>query len=205
MKYSRILKFTDYPRYITDYLLIPFYKFFWRRNGTSIGNRVNFLGKPIIKLVTGSNISIGNECLLCSRSLQTALGVGHQIILRTLNKEAKLIIGNGVRMSGTTICAAKFVKIGDRCVVGADVIIADTDFHSLNAELRSSKDDSLNAKFEPINIGNDVFIGGRSIILKGVKLGDKVIVGAGSVVTKSFGDNSIIGGNPAKFIGYSTN
>ncbi len=179
---------------------MPLYLFFWKRNGALIGKRVNFLGKPIIKMMKGSNISIGSNCLLCSRSGQTALGVGHQIILRTLNKGAKLILGKGVRMSGTTICAASRVEIGDRCVIGADVIISDTDFHSLNAEIRSSKNDSREAHNSPVFIGNDVFIGARSIVLKGVKLGDNVIIGAGSVVTKSFDDNCVIAGNPAKLI-----
>ncbi|AOG60972.1 maltose O-acetyltransferase [Spiroplasma helicoides] len=49
-------------------------------------------------------------------------------------------------------------------------------------------------------IGNNVWIGGGSIILPGVTIGDNVVVGAGSVVTKSFGSNVVIGGNPAKVI-----
>ena len=52
----------------------------------------------------------------------------------------------------------------------------------------------------PIAIGNNVWIGSKSIILKGVKLGDNVIVAAGSVVTKSFAGNVMIGGNPAGII-----
>jgi len=41
-------------------------------------------------------------------------------------------------MSGTTICAAERVVIGDRCVIGADVVIADTDFHAIEPAVRSS-------------------------------------------------------------------
>jgi len=201
MSFLFFLKISKYPSYILDYLIIPCYKFFWRKEGVIIGDRTNFMGKPIIKLIKGSKISIGNDSLFISRSLQTALGVSHQIVLRTLKEDAALILGDHVRMSGTTICAAKYVKIGDRCVIGADVIIADTDFHSLNSEIRSSKEDNIAAKCNPIFIGNDVFIGGRSIILKGVTLGDNVVVGAGSVVTKSFGNDLIIAGNPAKIIG----
>jgi maltose O-acetyltransferase len=58
----------------------------------------------------------------------------------------------------------------------------------------------IEAKNAPIKIGNDVFIGTKSIILSGVSLGNRVIVGAGSVVTKSFSDDVIIAGNPAKII-----
>ena len=49
-------------------------------------------------------------------------------------------------------------------------------------------------------IGDNCWLGGHSTICPGVKLGNNVIVAAGSVVTKSFGDNVIIGGNPAKII-----
>lgn len=53
-----------------------------------------------------------------------------------------------------------------------------------------------------IIISNDVWIGFGAMILSGVKLGRGCVVGAGSVVTKSFPDYAIVGGNPAKIIGY---
>jgi len=53
---------------------------------------------------------------------------------------------------------------------------------------------------KPISIGNNCWIGGNVSINPGVKLGDNVVVGSGSVVTKSFGDNVVIGGNPARVL-----
>jgi acetyltransferase-like isoleucine patch superfamily enzyme len=201
MAIKHLLRIGKYPIYFTDLILIRFYKIKWRMMGIIIGRTTNFLGIPFITKCNNSRITIGQHCVLCSRAEQTALGVSHPVILRTLNSNAELIIGNNVRMSGTSICAANLVTIGDRCVIGADVIIADTDFHSIDSRIRSSIEDSLYAVSLPTIIGNDVFIGGRSTILKGVTLGDNVVIGAGSVVTKSFVKGSIVAGNPAKIIG----
>lgn len=53
---------------------------------------------------------------------------------------------------------------------------------------------------KPVNLGDDLWVGGGAIICPGVTLGNNVIVAAGSVVTKSFGDNVVVGGNPARVI-----
>lgn len=52
----------------------------------------------------------------------------------------------------------------------------------------------------PITIGDNCWIGGHAVINPGVTLGDNVVVASGAVVTKSFGDNLVIGGNPARVI-----
>jgi acetyltransferase-like isoleucine patch superfamily enzyme len=146
-------------------------------------------------------MSIGEGCLICSRSEQTALGVNHRVVVRTLREGAILRIGNGVRMSGTTICAAKSVVVGDRCVIGANVMIADTDFHSLDPGIRSSLEDAAQASSRPVQIGKDVFIGGGSFILKGVSIGDRAVIGAGSVVTRDVEGGTVVAGNPARVVG----
>lgn len=189
-----------WPFYITDIYIKLIKKNIWKTRKLSIATTTVWLGLPIVTNFKGASIVIGENCLICSRSDQTALGVSHKTIIRTLREKAIIQIGSNVRMSGTSICAMTSVIIGNRCVIGSDVIIADTDFHSLDPILRSSQHDSFNAISRPIVIGDDCFIGGRSIILKGVQLGDQVIVGAGSVVTKSFGIGSVIAGNPARLI-----
>jgi acetyltransferase-like isoleucine patch superfamily enzyme len=63
------------------------------------------------------------------------------------------------------------------------------------------KDHSNFVRTEPISIGDNVWLGTGVIILPGVKIGNNCVIGAGSVVTKSFNeDNLIIAGNPAKII-----
>lgn len=77
----------------------------------------------------------------------------------------------------------------------------DTNFHSTNWEIRMDrKKDIINAKTAPVKIDDFVFIGARSIICKGVHIGEKSLVAAGSVVVKDIPAGELWGGNPAKFI-----
>lgn len=197
----RLISFHKYPRYMMDVYVTMIMQRFWRFQGISLGKRISWEGKPILSMVKGSSISIGDDCRICSDSTRTALGVNHPAILSTLRPGAKLDIGSRVRMSGTTICVVESVTVGNRCVIGANVMIADTDFHSLDPIIRSSWDDAKFAVHSPVSIGNDVFIGGNSIILKGVSIGDVAVIGAGSVVTNSISPGIIAAGNPARPIG----
>jgi maltose O-acetyltransferase len=87
------------------------------------------------------------------------------------------------------------ITIGDNCFVAPQVSIY-TATHPLDAIERVNS----RAFGKPVTIGNNCWLGGRAIINPGVVLGNNVVVASGSVVTKSFGDNVLIGGNPAKII-----
>jgi maltose O-acetyltransferase len=87
------------------------------------------------------------------------------------------------------------VQIGDRVFIGPAVQIY-TATHPMDAQERGEFWESG----KPINIGSDVWIGGGAILCPGVNLGDRVVVAAGAVVTKSFPSDVLIGGNPAKII-----
>ena len=75
-----------------------------------------------------------------------------------------------------------------------------TDFHSLDPIIRASKDDQKHSKSAHVVICDNVFIGAKCIILKGVTIGENSVIGAGSVVTKNVPADQIWAGNPAKFI-----
>ena len=90
--------------------------------------------------------------------------------------------------------------LGNNVKIGGGVCIYDTDFHSLDPVIRRSSEDLKNRAEKSVVIDNDVFIGAKSIILKGVTIGENSVIGAGSVVTKSVPANQIWAGNPAKFI-----
>lgn len=87
------------------------------------------------------------------------------------------------------------IRIGKNCFLAPGVHIY-TATHPLNAEERIS---GLEYG-KPVNIGDNVWIGGRSIINPGVTIGDNVVVASGSVVTKDVPSNVLVGGNPAKII-----
>lgn len=137
--------------------------------------------------------------MLISVPWMTALGVARPMILRTLANDAKIIIGNNTGMSGCVVCAASSILIGKECMIGADVILADNDFHHANPKLRSDPNAAyLSAR--QIQISDNVFIGTRSIILKGVVIGENTIIGAGSIVTGNIPPNVIAAGNPCRVI-----
>lgn len=157
-------------------------------------------GTPIFDKAEGSTIKIGKRVVLCSDSKGTALGVRAPVILRTIAQNAILKIGDDTGLSGAVVVASVSVLIGERCLIGADVMIFDTDFHNLELKNRRySKPDWENIS-QPVLIGDDVFLGARSTILKGVTIGDGAIIAAGAVVSKDVPAATIVAGNPAKVV-----
>ncbi len=95
------------------------------------------------------------------------------------------------------IVAMDKVTIGDNVMIGPELMLL-TGNHGYEDETKLLIDQKIITK--PIEIGNDVWIAARVIILPGVNVGNRVIIAAGSVVTKNIPSNVIVGGNPAKII-----
>jgi len=100
-------------------------------------------------------------------------------------------LGQNARLGGT-------IRIGDDVLMGPDVVIMATSHAFDKIDIPINQQGSTVE--EPVIIGNDVWIGTRTIILPGVEIGNHSIIAAGSVVTKSCEPYSIIGGVPAKLI-----
>lgn len=106
-------------------------------------------------------------------------------------RTARLKIGKKCSIGDCTeIHCGESITIGDRVVISWDCNILDRDYHSV---------DATEERTAPVSIGNGVWIGCRSIILKGVSIGDGAAVAAGSVVTKDVPADMFIAGNPAQF------
>lgn len=94
-----------------------------------------------------------------------------------------------------TILDEALVTIGDNVLIGPNVSIY-TACHPLDAATR----DTFAEWAEPVKIGNSVWIGGGSTILPGVTIGDRAVIGAGSVVTRNVEADTLVAGNPARVI-----
>lgn len=130
-----------------------------------------------------------NGSLECRGSVTLFRGVGVNVY-----PGSQLSIGDGSFIGhNSKICLEKKIELGRNCAVAWGVEIMDSDFH----RIRTDEEPSLSG----VVINDNVWIGAGARILKNVTLGRNVVVGADSVVTKSFPANSIIVGNPARRIG----
>lgn len=138
-----------------------------------------------------------NSCIRGSLEIQRENGI--------IEIGSNCYVGNHTR-----VWAAENIKIGNNVLIAHNVNIFDNDTHPVDYKERRNDVENIifhgvrknypSLKSKAIDIGDDVWIGCNSIILKGVKIGNGSIVAAGSVVTKSVPPFSLVAGNPAKIV-----
>lgn len=109
-----------------------------------------------------------------------------------VSEDAQLQLGSGYMNCNGSIACFKSIKIGHGVIMADNVTIRDSDNHDILGNDHAST--------QPIIIGNHVWIGMNTVILKGVTIGDGAIIAAGSVVTKDVPAGVLAGGNPARVL-----
>jgi acetyltransferase-like isoleucine patch superfamily enzyme len=146
---------------------------------------------PWFVIISGPNIRIGHSF--------TAIGeMHHPVQIGVWGRDfgaGRVEIGDACLMSpGARISASDEIVIGNGCMMAHGSYITDSDWHGIYD--RVNRDETV----KPVRLGNNVWLGDRSTVLKGVTIGDNSIVAASSVVTKDVPANVIVAGNPAVIV-----
>lgn len=154
------------------------------RHATTVGPGVRIWGRPWIR--NWGQMIIHDKVRIISTVARSEL----------IAVEGTLEIGARTYINyGCSFGANQLVKIGPDCNIGTYVIMIDNDFHRLEPERRNERPES-----KPIILEENVWLGARVIVLRGVTIGAHSVVGAGSVVTKDIPCRSVAAGVPAKVI-----
>lgn len=169
-------------------------------HGVTAGPGLVLYGLPIVTRAPGSRITLGARVALCSAPRYNPVGVNHPVILRTLAHGSEVVIGDDSGLSGAAICAARSVRIGAQCLLGANVTVTDCDFHPVAAPGRRFVSDVRAAACAPVVIEDNVWLGMNVIVLKGARIGAHSVIAAGSVVSGAIPPNCIAAGVPARVV-----
>jgi acetyltransferase-like isoleucine patch superfamily enzyme len=190
------------PQYYLFKLFEKFYILFWhvlsycqfKYWGVKIGSGTRLYGR--FSIVNMNYIRIGNSSRINS-GLRNFVGKSFKTALWT-GQNGKIIIGDHVGISNSTIVSEDSVTIENHVFIGGGTQIFDNDFHPHSLKGRIDTPNEIPSR--PIYISRGVFVGAFCIILKGVTIGENSIIGAGSLVTCNIPPNEIWAGVPAKKI-----
>lgn len=157
----------------------------WYFRNATVGRRVRLWGRAVVS--NYGTLAVGERARIVGTLVPVELYVG---------EGAQLEIGAGAFINyGCSIAANQLVRIGPRCSIGTYAIIMDNDFHHIEPERRDERPESA-----PIVLEENVWLGARVTVLRGVTIGAGSVVAAGSVVVKDIPPRSLAAGVPARVI-----
>ncbi len=163
--------------------------------GAEVGR--DFVVRGRIRLRLEGRLIVGADVRMNSGPSNFVGGDGRVNIW--VGRQGKLVIGDGCAISNSTFCCQSSIRIGHETFIGGGCRLYDTDFHPVDPDARIRA--KAQGRSAPIEVAPMCFVGGHCTILKGVRIGEGAIVGAGSVVTRSVPDYEIWAGVPARRIG----
>lgn len=177
-----------------------FYLWFFKKAypGFTVGRDAKIWGAFSLQLMEGGRMTIGDDFHLVSEPRRSAITQFGRAQF-TVFPGACISLGRHVGLNGTALTSKCRIEIGDDTMIAANVIIVDSDFHAAwPPEQRWTS--STNAFDKEVVIGRRVWIGMNTLVLKGSRIGDNSIIGAGSVVSGDIPANVLAAGNPARVI-----
>ena len=190
-KYKGFFNSIDIVKRKVKIFLGGYYYFMAGLRGVEFLGPCKFIGRPKFKLYPKTKIIIGNNCEFISSHTDNLIGINRPCIISAFNAGTEIRIGENSGFSGTIIGAFAGVTIGSNVKCGANTLITDSDWHP---------EDPRSGKPSPIVIGDNVWLGVNSVVLKGVTIGANTVIGANSVVTKNIPANVVAVGNPCKVV-----
>ena len=153
------------------------------RRCTAVGPWPRLFGRVLVR--NHGRITIGERLLMYGGTVRCEL---------VADPGGVIEIGDRVFINyGVSISAHQLVKIGSRCQIGNYTLLMDNDYHQAG-------DKTMLGQSRPIILEEDVWLGARVIVLKGVTIGQGAVIGAGSVVTRDIPPRSVAVGQPARVV-----
>jgi acetyltransferase-like isoleucine patch superfamily enzyme len=171
-------------------------RFFWyeplfRSQCEAVGE--DFQMEQLPYLTGSGRIVIGKNVRLSGKS---SIAFGSR-----LGHRPEFVVGDGTFIGHQcSFRVARSVRIGRHCLLASGVSVLDMDGHPLDAARRRAGQPTPPEGIAPVAIGDDVWVGAGAMIMKGVTIGDRSVVAAGSVVTRDVPPDSVAAGNPARVV-----
>lgn len=176
-------------------LQAPFWRAWAKLCRAEVADDVWIIGWPHFRIARGAKVVLSQGVKLFGIKLMNPLIGSGRSTFWAIAPGALIELGKDVGGSSPCICAAQSIRIGEGTILGADCLIVDNDFHLPGEGWKWGFNPVETAR--PVEIGCGCFIGARSIVLKGVTIGDGAVVGAGAVVTSDVPAFHMATGNPA--------